>query len=88
MCSVVTIAFVMPISQDVNATSSFKVSQYQAFPSPTVKPKICTNIADSSDKNYINKKQAAAAAAMGLYLGIKQAIAPQVTVEKDLNTCA
>lgn len=80
-------AMVMPISQDVNANSSLDMGEYQAYPIPLLKPLDCISNTEVMHENYIGKKQAAAAA-LGLYLGIKQATAPQTTSEEKQNLCA
>lgn len=84
--SVLAMALVMPMSNSVNANSSM-MTDYQAYPTPVLKPLNCTNSMEMHDENYINQRQAAAAA-LGLYLGIKQATAPQVKSEEKTNLCA
>lgn len=79
------LAFAVPINHNVNAASSSQLqSSYQAYPTPAMKPQLCMK-QEMRDETYIDKKQAAAAA-LGLYLGIRQATAPKTEQDKK-NLC-
>lgn len=70
-------SFMMPSSENVNANTSIAdAMSYQAYPLPASKPAICMKAKEVGDETNITQKQAAAAA-LGLYFGLKQATVPQ-----------
>ena len=89
VCGVLAIAVLMPISHDVNATSAQEnLANYQAYPTPVTKPFVCSSSKeDIKNDSHVSKKQAAVAA-LGLYLGLKQAVAAQDTLKEQQNLCA
>lgn len=63
------------------ALSNMHLNAYHAFPMPDVKPDQCSARTEVNYEAYLGQKQAAAAA-LGLYFGIKHATAPQLNKEK------
>lgn len=75
------------VGQDVQAYSSHQMNDYTAYPLPVEKPaQSCV----SGDKNDDLDQKQAAAAALGLYLGLKIATAPSgyQTDETEFTNCA
>ena len=60
----------VPLSEDVRAYNVQPMLTYHAYPLPLAKPMICEGAINNASQNDIDKTQAAAAA-LGLYLGIK-----------------
>lgn len=80
----IAVCFV-PAGQAVNATTSGQsLDAYSAYPTPAAKPFLCVK-KEMHDEMYINEKQAAATA-LGLYLGLRQATAPQQKAKVN-NSC-
>lgn len=72
------------LAGDLNATSNLESLSYEQYPKPLSKPYQCSKSSEVTYDMYLNKKQIAAAA-LGLYFGIKQATAPQIKT-KDLKS--
>lgn len=80
--SAIVIGF-LHLAGDLNATSNSELSSYEQYPKPSSKPYQCSKSEVINDIS-INQKQVAAAA-LGLYFGLKQATAPH-TNTKELNS--
>ena len=87
ICSVMAFAAMMPLGHQVNATLPDAQVAYQAYPTPSEKPAInACQTKTAEDNSYISDRQAAVAA-LGLYLGIKRATAPQEQNKPTYSTC-
>lgn len=76
-----------PSTEAVKASARSALVGYQAYPTPSVKPVTC----EKGQINEINMdKRQAAAAALGLFLGLKTATAPHgyQLREAALKNCA
>lgn len=77
-------ALFLPQGPALKATSISDMASYTPYPKPVSKPYQCySNYQEKTDAQNISAKQAAAAA-LGLYFGVKHANAPQIKKE-DLN---
>jgi hypothetical protein len=73
--AMVALMVLMPMNRTVTASSALLDDFYQAYPAPVTKPYICLQPQGFPDEN--NNQKQAAAAALGLYLGLKKATAPK-----------
>lgn len=73
------------LAGDLNATSNLESLSYEQYPKPLSKPYQCSNIEVKNDI-HLNQKQVAAAA-LGIYFGIKQATAPQIKTQNLNSLC-
>jgi hypothetical protein len=78
-CFAVTM-LLFPIEKTV-ALNGMNLNSYHSYPMPNSKPDQCSSSLEVSNEAYLNKKQAAAAA-LGLYFGIKHATAPHLNKQK------
>jgi hypothetical protein len=67
--------------ENTQALSDMDVRSYQAYPMPHLKPNQCSSHAEVENEVYLSQKQAAAAA-LGLYFGLKHATAPHLDKQK------
>ena len=72
----------MPQGKVSMASGDALMMGYQAYPSPSLKPSQCTFNTEKKNENF-DKKQAVVAA-LGLYLGVKSAVAPIDDVKTSL----
>ncbi len=71
------VLMIFPTEKTV-ALNGMDLNSYHSYPMPNVKPSQCSSSSEvKNNEAYINKKQAAAAA-LGLYFGIKHATAPHL----------
>lgn len=72
----------LPQGKAPMASSDGVLSVYQTYPTPLLKPLEC-DVNLGNKHAHFDKKQAVVAA-LGLYLGVKQAVAPIVDIETSL----
>ncbi len=77
----------LPLGHALNASlSKVSLNRYVAYPKPLHKPLQCMEIRKDNQQNAdINKKQAVVTA-LGLYLGLKKATAPESVLKHNQHT--
>jgi len=73
----------LPLGKTPMASSNGSLVAYQAYPMPSSKPLQCTIKNENENENF-DKKQAVVAA-LGLYLGVKNAVGP--IAKSKTNLC-